>query len=131
MIVVLAIVVGVLYATGTFLLLQRTLTRIVIGLMLMGHGVNLLLLATGPAGEPAMISSAPADAYVDPLPQAMALTAIVITFATTALLLAMAYRRWTLEHDDEVQDDIEDRRIATLDARVDAAAEFAEDEESQ
>ena len=54
MIVSTAVVVGVLYAVGTYLLLQRQLTRIVIGLALMGHGANLLLLLAGgvPAGHP-------------------------------------------------------------------------------
>ncbi len=48
----------------------------------------------------------------DPLPQAMILTAIVITLGVTAFLLAMAYRSWQLQGNDEVQDDAEDRRIA-------------------
>jgi len=47
----------------------------------------------------------------DPLPQAMALTAIVITLALTAFLLAMAYRSWQLGGTDDVQDDVEDIRI--------------------
>ena len=47
----------------------------------------------------------------DPLPHAMILTAIVITFGMTAFLLAMAYRSWYLTGHDEVQDDVEDRRI--------------------
>ena len=48
----------------------------------------------------------------DPLPQAMVLTAIVITFGVSAFLLALAYRSWVLTGDDEVQDDVEDRRVA-------------------
>lgn len=123
MTLVLALVVGVLYATGTYLLLQRTLTRIVLGLALIGHGVNVLLLATGSAGAAPIVGAADGAVVADPLPQAMALTAIVITFGTTALLLAMAYRSWTLEHEDEVQDDLEDRRIAYGDARAAAKAE--------
>jgi multicomponent Na+:H+ antiporter subunit C len=93
----LALLVGVLYTVGTYLLLQRTLTRVVIGLGLLGHGANLLLLQAG-----------------DPLPQAMVLTAIVITFGVTAFLLALAYRSWVLHGEDEVQDDVEDRRLARL-----------------
>ena len=50
----------------------------------------------------------------DPLPQALALTAIVISFGITAFLLALAYRSWVLRSDDEVEDDVEDRRIAKL-----------------
>ena len=55
--------------------------------------------------------------YADPVPQAMVLTAIVITLGMTAFLLAMAYRSWQLHRHDEVQDDVEDRRIARLAAR--------------
>jgi multicomponent Na+:H+ antiporter subunit C len=129
MILVLALCVGVLYAAGTYLLLQRTLTRIVMGLVMMGHGANLLLLmAGGRAGRPPIIggdqdgggvtggegtsAAEGATTFADPLPQAMALTAIVITFGIMAFLLALAYRSWTLSHDDEVEDDLEDRRIA-------------------
>ncbi len=112
MIAVLAIVVGVLYAAGTYLLLQRNLTQIVIGLALMGHGANLLLLmAGGRAGRAPMVDSGTGP-VADPLPQALALTAIVITFGVTAFLLALAYRSWLLRRDDEVEDDVEDRRIA-------------------
>lgn len=115
MIIVLAVVVGVLFAGGTYLILQRTLTRIALGLALYSHGVNvLLLLSGGRAGLPAFIGDGDPDDFVDPLPQAMALTAIVITFAVLAFILALAYRSWTLTGDDEVEDDIEDRRIADL-----------------
>ena len=115
MIVVTALVVGVLYALGTYLLLQRQLTRIVIGLALMSHGANLLLLlAGGRAGRPPLIGGEGTGAIADPLPQALALTAIVITFGVASFLLALAYRSWVIDHDDEVEDDIEDRRIARL-----------------
>lgn len=111
----LALAVGVLYAAGTYLVLQRTLTRIVLGLAMMGHGANLLLLlAGGDPGLPPLIGDATRTRgdFADPLPQAMALTAIVITFGTVAFLLALSYRSWSLTRDDEVEDDVEDRRIA-------------------
>jgi multicomponent Na+:H+ antiporter subunit C len=114
MIAVLAVTVGVLYAVGVYLMLQRNLTRIVIGLALIGHGANLVLLAAGGrAGDPPIVGGDPA-AMADPLPQALALTAIVITFGVSALLLALAYRSWRHRRDDEVEDDIEDRRIARI-----------------
>ena len=123
MIVALALTIGLLYAIGTHLLLQRSLTRIILGLALMGHGANLLLLlAGGRAGEPPLVDGARDPAAVaDPLPQALALTAIVITFGVTAFLLALAYRSWSIRRDDTVEDDVEDRRIARLAARKDAA----------
>jgi len=114
MTVTLALTVGALYAVGTYLLLQRTLTRIVLGLAVMGHGANLLLLLAGGRGLRAPIIDDVGGPYSDPLPQALALTAIVITFGVTAFLLALAYRSWRLRHDDEVEDDVEDRRISRL-----------------
>ena len=112
----LALLIGVLYTVGTYLLLQRTLTRVVIGLGLLGHGANLLLLsAGGPPGAVPFVGQAdgPAGAgTADPLPQAMVLTAIVITFGVSAFLLALAYRSWVLTGEDQVQDDVEDRRVA-------------------
>ena len=110
----LALTVGVLYGIGTYLLLQRTLTRIVIGLAMLGHGANLLLLlAGGPPGKPPLIGEQPPVGVSDPLPQALALTAIVITFGVLAFLLALAYRSWIVTRNDQVEDDLEDRRIAT------------------
>lgn len=106
---------GILVAVGTYLLLQRMLTRIVIGLVLLAHGANLLLLAAGGrAGEPAFVEkdATSIDGYGEPLPQALALTAIVISFGMLVFLLALAYRSWALTGDDEVEDDVEDRRIA-------------------
>jgi multicomponent Na+:H+ antiporter subunit C len=112
--IVLAATVGTLYAVGTYLLLQRTLTRIVIGLAMLGHGANLLLLlAGGGPGLPPLIADEPQTGFADPLPQALALTAIVITFGVLTFLLALAYRSWLITHNDRVEDDLEDRRIAT------------------
>lgn len=112
----LALTIGVLYTAGTYLLLQRTLTRVVLGLGLLGHGANLLLLqAGGVAGSVPFVgkTAGPAGAgTADPLPQAMVLTAIVITFGVSAFLLALAYRSWVLTGEDDVQDDVEDRRVA-------------------
>jgi multicomponent Na+:H+ antiporter subunit C len=129
----LALVVAVLFAVGTYLMLQRTLTRVIFGIAVMGHGANLLLqLAGGRAGKPPVIDEEAAArivgqdggaGFVDPLPQALALTAIVITFGLTAYLLAMAYRSWVMHRSDEVEDDVEDRRIARSEARDTAPEE--------
>jgi multicomponent Na+:H+ antiporter subunit C len=90
-IVVLALTIGVLYACGAYLMMQRSLSRIVIGLALLGHGANLLLLvAGGRSGAPPIVGVE--GTMADPLPQALALTAIVITFAVSAFLLALAWR---------------------------------------
>lgn len=104
---------GILVGCGTALLLARPLTRILLGAVLLGNGANLLVLATGGgAGQaPLLYPGTDANGVADPLPQAMALTAIVITLALTAFLLAMAYRSWQLGGTDDVQDDVEDIRI--------------------
>src|ERR671927_424587 len=71
----------------------------------------LFVLAGGAAGGAPIVGRTPPDEMSDPLPQAMVLTAIVITLGMTAFLLAMAYRSWLLTGHDDVQDDVEDRRI--------------------
>lgn len=109
---IMAVVVGVLYAVGFYLLLTRSLMRVLIGVVVLGHASNLLLqLAGGPPARAPIIGTADGDVMADPLPQALALTAIVITFALTTFLLALGYRSYVLVGHDEVQDDVEDRRI--------------------
>jgi multicomponent Na+:H+ antiporter subunit C len=113
-----ALLVGALFAIGTYLVLQRTLTRVVIGFAVLAHGVNLLLLASGAMGAAPLIGSTD-ESFSDPLPQAFVLTAIVIAFGISAFMLTLSYRSWQLTRDDEVQDDLEDRRIARLGAAPD------------
>lgn len=134
MTVLLAAVVAVLFSVGTYLVLQRTLTRVILGLGAMGHGANLLLLASGGrAGTPPLVAEGDqavivgaGGAFVDPLPQALALTAIVISLAVTAFLLALAYRSWQLHEEDDVPFELEDRRQSRLaEADVDEPAEGA------
>ncbi|GAA2532732.1 Na(+)/H(+) antiporter subunit C [Pilimelia columellifera] len=108
------IVIGVLVASGVSLLLERTLTRVILGVTLLGNGVNLLILHGGRAGGPPIVGVTPPDQISDPLSQAMILTAIVITLGMVAFLLAVAYRSWVLLGHDEAQDDVEDKRIMRL-----------------
>ena len=123
-----ALVVGALYAVGFYLLLQRSLIRVLFGIVVLGHGANLLLqLAGGPPGRAPIVGTAAPQVMADPLPQAMALTAIVITFALSTFLLALSYRSWVLLGHDEVQDDVEDRRIAQ---RQHPAGALDEDEDN-
>lgn len=112
----LAVLVAWLFTVGTYLLLQRALTRIVLGIGLLGHGAILLLITVGGrAGRPPLVGKDDTgEGLAAPLPQALALTAIVIGFGMTAFLLALAYRSWMSTSDDEVQDDVEDRRVALL-----------------
>jgi multicomponent Na+:H+ antiporter subunit C len=111
--VLVALVVGLLFACGAWLLMQRRLTRIIIGLGLLGHGANLLLVtAGGNRGRPPIIDERGSVGVADPVPQALVLTAIVISFGVTAFLLALGYRSWQITADDMVEDDIEDRAVA-------------------
>lgn len=120
----LVIVAGVLCACGTYLMLGRQLSRLVIGIGLFSHGVNILLvLSGGDGGAPAFVGG-DADDFADPLPQALVLTAIVITFGVIAFLLALAYRSWQLTGNDEVEDDLEDRRIAAEAAHPEMGSEL-------
>ena len=106
-----AFTAAALFGIGTYLVLQRKLSRLIIGLGLISHGANIVFVTTTRRGQAPIIGSGdPAD-FADPLPQALVLTAIVISFGVTALLLALAYRSWLLTRDDEVQDDVDDRNI--------------------
>jgi len=107
-------VMGALYACGIYLILERSLTRVLLGLMLLANATNLLILATGGYSglAPIFDKSIPAGDYNDPLPQALILTSIVISFAVTAFMLGIIYRTWVLARQDEIQDDAEDRRVA-------------------
>ncbi len=107
----LAALIGLQGAAGTYLLLHRSLTRIILGLGLLANAVNLIALtAGGSPGSPPIIGED--GQMADPLPQALVLTAIVIGFGVTAFLLATALRSWTIDGNDDVEDDIEDVRLA-------------------
>lgn len=112
---VLVVVMAVLIACGVYLLLERSLTRVVLGFLLIGNGVNLLILIMGGRAGFAPIFDASIDPveYNDPLPQALILTAIVITFAVSAFLLALIYRSWRLANADDVADDADDVALRT------------------
>ena len=109
---------------GVYLVLERSLTRVLVGLVMLGNGVNLLfLVSSGPAGRAPIVGDDPSR-MSDPLPQALVLTAIVISLGTTAFLLAMAYRSWQLTGHDDVQDDVQDAAIRRLAAADEASDTF-------
>lgn len=125
--ITLALVAGALIACGVYLITERSLSRILIGVVLASNGVNVLfLVASGPAGGAPIIGLTPGPQMSDPLPQAMVLTAIVITLSVAAFVMTMAYRSFQINGDDEVADDVEDARIAEL-ARADLASESYEE----
>jgi multisubunit Na+/H+ antiporter MnhC subunit len=104
---VLIVVMAALYACGIYLMLERSVTKVLLGFLLVGNATNLLLLiVAGPAGlAPIVTPGVDSTEMTDPLPQALILTAIVITFAVSAFLMALIYRSWRLGTRDQVEDD--------------------------
>lgn len=89
---ILVATIFILVTAGVYLLLQRSMVRAVFGLTLISHGINFVLLTAGVPrwrSEP-LTGTTPAAEAADPLPQAFVLTAIVITLASTILMLALA-----------------------------------------
>lgn len=112
---VLVLAMAVMYACGIYLLLDRSLTRVLLGFLLVGNATNLLIfLMSGQFGEsPISREGATAEDMSDPLPQAFILTAIVITFGVSAFFLALIYRSWRLANADTVEDSPQDDEEGT------------------
>lgn len=126
----LALVAGALVAAGVYLVLERSLTRILMGILLASNGVNVLfLLASGAAGGAPITGVTPPQEMSDPLPQAFVLTAIVITLAVTAFLLTLAYRSFQITGNDEVSDDVEDAVIRQRALEDETSGSYDEDVE--
>ncbi|MBN9187901.1 MAG: Na(+)/H(+) antiporter subunit C [Microbacterium sp.] len=109
---ILIVIMAVLFACGVYAMLERSLTRVLIGFLLLGNAANLLLLIVmGRPGLAPFFGTSDKDRMSDPLPQALTLTAIVITFAVSAFLLALIYRSWQLGQADTVEDDETDLAV--------------------
>lgn len=117
MIVLLSAVIAVLFGSGAFLMLKPDLFRVVVGMVMISNAANLMLMASGlTRGEPPIHPLSDAVHVADPLVQAMTLTAIVIGFGVTALLLSLVYRVYT-SHETVDLDDLshqEARQTAEL-----------------
>lgn len=111
--IVLLGVMAVLYAAGIYLMLERSMTRVLLGFLLVGNATNLLIIVVaGRAGvAPIVEDGVTAAEMTDPLPEAFILTAIVITFAVSAFLLALIHRSWRIGTQDRLQDDESDVAI--------------------
>ncbi|CAN5437018.1 hypothetical protein BH10ACT7_BH10ACT7_10540 [soil metagenome] len=127
---VLLIVMAVLYACGIYLLLERSMTRVLLGFLLVGNATNLLIIImAGKAGvAPIVEDGVSPQQMTDPLPEALILTATVITFGFSAFLIALIYRSWRLGRVDDVQDDADD--IAMRDGSMIIAGEGSDDPSS-
>ena len=103
----LAIMTGVLYASGIYLILRRSLVKLIIGLVLLGNGVNLLLFLMGGVtkGNPPIIADNAktiGEVYADPLPQALVLTAIVISFGLQSFAIILIKRAYKVLKTDDL-----------------------------
>jgi multicomponent Na+:H+ antiporter subunit C len=118
------VLIGGLTSVGVYLLLERNLTRMLLGLLLIGNAINLLILTVaGPSGNPPVRgrTSANETTTADPLAQGMILTAIVISMGIAAFILALTYRSYRLTTVEEVSNDPEDTRVSEM-AAGEAAA---------
>lgn len=125
---VLVIAMAVLYACGVYAMLERSLTRVLIGFLLLGNATNLMLLIVlGAPGVAPFYGDDGEEAFSDPLPMALTLTAIVITFAISAFLLALIYRSWQLGQADTVEDDEDDIAVRERTAEEDVVMDDEDD----
>ena len=103
---ILALAIGVLTACGVWLILRPRTFQVIMGLVLLSYGVNLFIFAMGRlvTNRPPILDGQPVAAaqYADPVPQALVLTAIVISFATTALFLVLVMAARGLTGTDHV-----------------------------
>ncbi|WP_284140471.1 MULTISPECIES: Na(+)/H(+) antiporter subunit C [unclassified Virgibacillus] len=98
------VLAGILFATAIYNLLQKQMLRIIIGTVLLSHGAHLMILTMGKLkrGKPPILEEGVAN-YTDPLPQALILTSIVISFGITSLLLVLAYRTAKTNNTDNME----------------------------
>ena len=121
-----ALVFAAVFASGTFLLLQRDLTRVVVGIILISNSAVFFIIAAGLTRGVAPIHPLEeAGSVSDPLVQAMALTALVIGFGTAALLLAMVYRLYVSHRTIDVEE------LANYEMRQAEALERADDPQEE
>ncbi len=120
-----ALVVSVIFASGTFLLLQRDLTRVVVGIILVSNSAVLFIISSGLTRGAAPIYPLGGAGASDALVQAMALTALIIGFGVAALLLAMIYRLYISHHTVDLEE------IADAEMREAEALERVEDPERE
>lgn len=114
---VIAIVIGVVFATGIYLLLSRRLIRVLLGTTLLSHAALLLLMTMGGLKRGAApILDGSSGPFVDPIPQALILTAIVIGFGVTSFIIVLSYRAYQKMGSDDTNDFVEpqDEQAAQL-----------------
>ena len=137
MILILSLAVAILFAAGAYLMLKHDLVRLIVGMVLIGNAANLFIMSAGLRRGDAPVLPGDGDELSDPLVQAMTLTAIVISFAVSALVLSLAYRVYVshasvdmrrLSKAEEAQADLDDQvledphRVVVIEERVESVA---------
>lgn len=107
--VILAIMIGVLYAAGIYMILRRSLVKLILGIIILGNGANLLIFLLGRIvkGHPPIIPGSAEvfhDLYADPVPQALILTAIVISFGLQSFAIILIKRAYTVVKTDDLDE---------------------------
>ena len=105
--ILLAVITGLLYGAGVYMILRRSLVKLIIGLILLGNGANILIFLVGRIvkGKPPIIPEESAtllDTYADPVPQALILTAIVISFGLQAFAIVLIKRAYKVVKTDDL-----------------------------
>lgn len=101
--ILMSVVIGILFTIGVYMILNRSMLRVILGTSLLSHGAHLLLLTmAGLKTGQAPLLAEQVDAYTDPLPQALILTSIVISFGVTSFFLVLAYRTYTEHGTDDL-----------------------------
>lgn len=107
--IIMAFVIGALYAAGLYMMVRRSIVKMIIGLALLSQAANLLIFVMGRMvrGRPPLVpvgGTEPVAPFADPLPQALILTAIVISFGLQAFLLALIKRVYEKVGTDDVDE---------------------------
>ena len=119
---VLAVVAGVLYATGLYLMLRRRLAQIIVGLGLLANGSNVLIFTAAGISRgnpPVLLDNVVTAPFADPVPQSLILTAIVIGFGVLAFSLVLAHRIHESAGSDDIDDIGSDRSVGVGATRAD------------
>ncbi|QSS98042.1 MULTISPECIES: Na+/H+ antiporter subunit C [Psychroflexus] len=103
----LAIITGLLYAAGIYMIMRRSIVKLILGIVLLGNGVNLLIFLLGriTKGEPPIISDSDKileGIFADPIPQALILTAIVISFGLQSFAIILVKRAYKVLKTDDL-----------------------------
>lgn len=105
--ILLVIIIGLLYAAGIYMILRRSLVKLIIGLLLLGNGANLLIFVLGKIvkGRPPLIDASESvleGLYADPIPQALILTAIVLSFGLQSFSIILVKRAYQVVKTDDM-----------------------------